>query len=192
MGERIRIVFLGDAGVGKTSIINSFTSKPGEVQPTIGISNVDRSIEGISGPVLLRLADTAGQERFKNQVPLYVRSANVVVMVFDLTDHSTLEAITETWLPLLEHAPSDCIRVLVGNKSDLESPAATPQEIDKAADDLSAATSFTVSARTRAGIDSLFTWIATDERVQRDKQYQAGVSIDTRLKIAQKQPCCGD
>jgi small GTP-binding protein len=194
MAEQIKIVFLGDCGVGKTSIIHAFCgqSSADAPSPTVGVENTSRTIPGRIGPVQLRLFDTAGQERYRALTPLYVKSANVAVMVFDLTDLETLKNLEDSWYPLVsQHAPQDCIRVLVGNKSDLlVNTSDWDTKVDSVMERLEAATVFNVSALEKTGIDELFRWIANDERIPRDQSYQKDVSIETRLLLAEKKECC--
>jgi small GTP-binding protein len=192
MVERINIVFIGDCGVGKTSIIAKFRGEPSIdlLRPTVGVDNTDRVVAGRSGTVLLRLFDTAGQERYRAMAPLYFKSANVVAMVYDLSARATLENLSEAWHRLIaEHAPKECTRVLIGNKSDLGA-SIEGQEVEQVKDRTEAAAVFTVSAKTGTGIDGLFNWIANSEFVARDQSYQEGVSAEMRLELTEKKECC--
>ena len=77
----IKVVFLGESGVGKTSIILSFTNdtfSENEVQ-TIGASYTFKKIIRENDEVKLKIWDTAGQERFRSLAPMYYRDADVAV-----------------------------------------------------------------------------------------------------------------
>ncbi|EAX89402.1 Ras family protein, partial [Trichomonas vaginalis G3] len=95
---KIKVIFLGSAGVGKTSIIQHFmySSFNGAYETTIGIDFFMKSIPVNGQPVNLQIWDTAGQEQFKSLTPGYIREAQVVVLVYDTSDPKTLEA-TKDW-----------------------------------------------------------------------------------------------
>ncbi|XVE95608.1 hypothetical protein REPUB_Repub02eG0113200 [Reevesia pubescens] len=100
-----KLLLIGDSGVGKSTLLLSFTSDTfEELNPTIG---VDFKVKHVTlGGKKLKLAiwDTAGQERFRTLTSSYYRGAQGIIMEIDL--YSTNQ---------------DCIKMLVGNKVDKES-----------------------------------------------------------------------
>lgn len=100
---KYKLVFLGDQGVGKTSIITRFmydsfdknyqvsSSVCGGVnsfQATIGIDFLSKTMYLDDRTVRLQLWDTAGQERFRSLIPSYIRDSSVAVVVYDITSES--------------------------------------------------------------------------------------------------------
>ena len=62
--------------------------------------------------------ETAGQERFRSVVTNYVRNADGILLVYDVTNPNSLKAI-ERWIAFaLDYGPKDAIKVLIGNKFD--------------------------------------------------------------------------
>lgn len=84
---KFKIVFLGDMGVGKTSIIDRFIRDEFDSanNPTVGIDFLSRNFTLHSATYRLQLWDTAGQEKYKSLVPAYLRDAHAAVFVYDLT-----------------------------------------------------------------------------------------------------------
>lgn len=89
--HKIKVVFVGDSGVGKSSIIGRFARQEFSIQTktTVGVEYAVREAEGyIKGTfchVIMQLWDTAGQERFKAVVTSYFKNALGVVLVYDIT-----------------------------------------------------------------------------------------------------------
>ncbi|CAG9325866.1 unnamed protein product [Blepharisma stoltei] len=118
----LKILTLGDASVGKTSILLRFSDDefPKTTMPTIGIEYKTKYTE-ISGRALkLQVWDTAGQERYhRTLASTFYRRANGIVLVFDLTDKTSLEHV-ESWMKQIRaKADPKVAIILVGNKMDL-------------------------------------------------------------------------
>jgi small GTP-binding protein len=116
-----RVVIIGDAAVGKTSLLNRFvdnTFNPNELS-TVG-ANYQLIARRINGKKLqIQLWDTAGQEKFRSLAPIYFRNAIGVIAVFSLTSQASYDHL-EDWLNMFtEIAGDDTVISIVGNKSDL-------------------------------------------------------------------------
>jgi small GTP-binding protein len=116
---------IGDSGVGKSSLLLSFTSDDTfeDLTPTIG---VDFKIKHVTiGGKKLKLAiwDTAGQERFRTLTSSYYRGAQGVIMVYDVTRRETFTNLSDIWAKEIDlySTNQDCIKMLVSNKVDKES-----------------------------------------------------------------------
>jgi small GTP-binding protein len=124
MGKvKIKTVLLGDSGVGKTSIAvrlarDVFNDR---AQPTVGAAFFTFVVENGEDSIQFEMWDTAGQERYRSLAPMYYRGAEVVVLVFALSDKQSFEA-GERWLQDVRASGlgPTCTLVLVGNKADLE------------------------------------------------------------------------
>ena len=120
-----KIITLGESGVGKTSIINRFTKNEfyENISSTIGInfSNKEMIINN-KHKIILRIIDTAGQERFRSLSKSYYKNVDVVLFVFSMNDKESFEKITE-WMESFKennNKGGDIPKYLVGNKNDLE------------------------------------------------------------------------
>ncbi|EAY06618.1 small GTP-binding protein, putative [Trichomonas vaginalis G3] len=151
-----KIIFVGDASVGKTSVImryqhNLFTS---EFQSTVGVAFVTKQVTTSFGAATLNIWDTAGQERYKSLVPMYSRSATAAVIVFDVNDDQSFKSLPQ-WLEQLKQGlPANCTLFLVGNKIDLQPDYERAEAIEFA--EQNHLRIFFVSALTGAGVQELF------------------------------------
>lgn len=117
---KYKLVFLGDQGVGKTSIITRFMydSFDKNYQATIGIDFLSKTMYLEDRTVRLQLWDTAGQERFRSLIPSYIRDSSVAVVVYDITNRASF-LNTSKWIEdVRNERGNDVIMVLVGNKTD--------------------------------------------------------------------------
>lgn len=116
-----RIAIVGDAGVGKTSLVQKFMVNTfrEDVLPTIGAVYHHKTVKLGTTRHTLELRDIGGQTRYQGLSPVYYRMCNIVLIVFDLTRASTFE-LAQRWIMELHlgMAPQT-IMVLVGNKLDL-------------------------------------------------------------------------
>ena len=70
--------------------------------------------------VKLQLWDTAGQEKYKSMVTSYYRGANIALIVFDLTNHESFDALPNWIENFYKNGPEQKNIILIGNKKDLE------------------------------------------------------------------------
>ena len=117
----IRISFLGDAGCGKTSIINRFIEdKFTDVHlTTIGLEKNEKKMKMKDGTQMkVILWDTAGQERFKTMTKTPIKASQGIVIVFDLTKKVTFENL-DNWVKTIKENNNNAPIALFGNKSDM-------------------------------------------------------------------------
>ena len=155
-----KIVLLGEAGVGKTSIITRYISGSFSqiVMTSTGSSFVAKKIElEDNKKVKLQIWDTAGQEKYRSLAKIFYQSAEVAVLVYDVTLKKSFEQVKEYWVKeLKENAPENIIIVIAANKSDdyvnQEVTIDEGKELAKSLDALFVCT----SAKLGNGIDDLF------------------------------------
>ncbi|KAK5612890.1 Ras- protein Rab-30 [Crenichthys baileyi] len=116
-----KIVLIGNAGVGKTCLVRRFTQglfPPGQ-GATIGVDFMIKTVEINGEKVKLQIWDTAGQERFRSITQSYYRSANALILTYDITCEDSFRCLPE-WLKEIEqYANNQVVTILVGNKIDL-------------------------------------------------------------------------
>lgn len=118
---KFKIVLVGNATVGKTSLLRQLISHEffEDTQLTAGVEFRHYSMKVNDEEIQLNIWDTAGQERYRSVAKSYVRSSFGALLVFDLTDRSSFEAIGD-WLEILNSlAEPNAFFLLIGNKSDL-------------------------------------------------------------------------
>jgi Ras-related protein Rab-5C len=123
-----KLIILGEASVGKTSILDQWLNGTfsEDTAPTIGAGVVTVPLM-IDGTVMtFKVWDTAGTEQFRSVIPMYCREAAIAILVFDLTQPQTLTAVNEWYKFLRESA--DPVILLVGNKLDLVDARAIDHE----------------------------------------------------------------
>jgi len=162
--ESLKIVLLGEAGVGKTSIISQFVEQlfQEDIQSSAGGTFSSKTcIYGNNQILKLEIWDTAGQERYRALTTMFYKEANAAVLVYDITRKESYEQIQEYWSnQIKESAPSDIILMLCANKSDLINQEKVDEgEARKYANELGAMFCST-SAKNDYGITDLFLQIA--------------------------------
>ena len=152
---RHKIIFVGDAGVGKTTIIARITESPfNEVyEPSIGVDFMSKSIKYRGQNIKLQIWDTAGQEKYKGLIPSYVRNSSIVFVVYDISVKSTFDNIPK-WLTFIRSIENKTL-ILCGNKIDLEKREVTKEEGEALAQKEGIAF-FETSAKTAEGIKNMF------------------------------------
>jgi len=125
-----KVVLIGDSGVGKSNLLSRFTRNEFnlESKSTIGVEFATRSIQVDSKTIKAQIWDTAGQERYRAITSAYYRGAVGALLVYDIAKHQTYENVTRWLKELRDHADSNIVIMLVGNKSDLRHLRAVPTE----------------------------------------------------------------
>jgi len=142
---QVKLVLLGEAAVGKSSVVLRFVSnefQPNK-EPTIGAAFLTQKCRLEDRVLRYEIWDTAGQERFHSLAPMYYRNAQAAVVVYDVTKASSLEK-AKSWVKELQRqANPNIVIALAGNKVDLVQPPASPgaspaSESEDEADDATA------------------------------------------------------
>ena len=121
--ERINIMALGNFAVGKTSLIIRYTECC--FQPVyLFTMGIDFKIKKITLPNKKKLKiyfyDTTGQERFKSLTKNSIKIADGILLLYDITQKKSFEAISE-WMKSIQEIKGDNFPIiLLGNKCDLE------------------------------------------------------------------------
>lgn len=115
-----KIIILGESYVGKTSIARKFVNDEFDVSlfSTIGIDLLKKVIKVGNDEVRLDIWDTAGQERFHSITKSYYRSADGIILVFDLLDPKSFDCIDRWFNGIFSEADKGVPIFLVGNKYD--------------------------------------------------------------------------
>ena len=159
-----KLVILGDSAVGKSCIVSRFTKNHFDdfQESTIGASFATIELEVDNRQIKYEIWDTAGQERYRSLAPMYYRGAKFAVIVYDITSKISFEG-AKSWInEMLNHGNSECILILVGNKSDLESNRSVSEEEGKNFADESNILFIEVSAKTSKNIKNIFINLAKE------------------------------
>ncbi|EEF32797.1 protein with unknown function [Ricinus communis] len=156
---RVKLVLLGDSGVGKSCIVLRFVR--GQFDPTskvtIGASFLSQTIAlQDSTTVKFEIWDTAGQERYAALAPLYYRGAAVAVIVYDITSPDSFNKAQYWVKELQKHGSPDIVMALVGNKADLHDNREVPVQDGKEYAEKNGMFFIETSAKTADNINQLF------------------------------------
>lgn len=120
-GSFVKVVLLGDSGVGKTCLRGQFVHHvfTNAYKATIGGDFLTTAVQTDAGKCTLQVWDTAGQERFNLISQAFYRGADVCVLVYDVTNYESVLGVRDWFSRFLEHCHVDKPGVLiVGNKTD--------------------------------------------------------------------------
>ncbi|KAI8621639.1 ras-related protein rab-7 [Chytriomyces sp. MP71] len=122
----LKVIILGDSGVGKTSLMNQYVNRKftNQYKATIGADFLTKDLELDGKNVTTQIWDTAGQERFQSLGVAFYRGADCCVLVFDVNNSKSFDQL-DSWRDefLLQASPRDPDNfpfVVLGNKVDLE------------------------------------------------------------------------
>ena len=111
------IILVGDAAVGKTSIIqrtihNKFSAT---YENTVG---VDFEYKQINKSSKLKIWDTSCEEKYKSLISSYVRNASSIIIVYDVASKTSFDNVSK-WISFIKTI-KNCNMILCANKIDLE------------------------------------------------------------------------
>merc|ERR1711907_196636 len=122
----LKVIILGDSGVGKTSLMNQFVNRKfsNAYKATIGADFLTKEVMLEDKLVTMQIWDTAGQERFQSLGVAFYRGADACVLVYDITNQKSFEQL-DSWRDefLIQAGPRDPENfpfVVLGNKVDKE------------------------------------------------------------------------
>lgn len=173
-GERVlKVILVGDPGVGKSSLINTYVHGKFKhsYQVTIGLDVSSKIVEintdkKKSEMIKLSIHDIGGQDRFVTIRHLFYPGAHLAMFVYDLTRLNSLKNLITTWEAELsqynppEEGGNNIQKILVGNKADLEDlRVITEEEADAVAKELNCTSHILASAKENKNVEDAFTML---------------------------------
>ncbi|XP_072277112.1 ras-related protein Rab-43 [Pyxicephalus adspersus] len=160
-----KLVLIGDAGVGKTCVVQRFKSgvfieRQGS---TIGVDFTMKTLSVQGKKVKLQIWDTAGQERFRTITQSYYRSANGAIIAYDISKRKSFDSIPRWIEDVKKHAGSNIVQLLIGNKSDREDfREVSQQEAENLSKHYDIISVIETSAKDSSNVDAAFEKMATE------------------------------
>ena len=194
--EDFKILTLGDSSVGKTSFILKFIEDKFSLNyvATIGLDYKHKKINLSSGETVgLRIFDTAGQERFKSISLNFIKNANGILLIYDISNKETFDSV-KGWMSSIKNAANENISiVLVGNKCDLEEKREVTNEEGKEKANAYNVPFFETSCKEGINISETFQKLA--EEIIKNKGNDIGnegevISKENAKKVNKKSGCC--
>ncbi|XP_029672362.1 mitochondrial Rho GTPase isoform X3 [Formica exsecta] len=119
--RNVRILLIGERGVGKTSLILSLVSEEYAEEVPSKAEEITIPADVTPEQVPTHIVDYSAVEQTDDQLAEEIQKAHVICVVYSVDDEDTLDRAANYWLPLIRKCSPDnrCPVVLVGNKIDL-------------------------------------------------------------------------
>jgi small GTP-binding protein len=120
--KELKVILLGEPGVGKTNIISRYLSGSfnQSSNPTIGSTFGEKIIKKEGVTYSLKVWDTTGQERYNSITKLFVKGSHIVILVYSIDNLQSFEKIN-FWYNYIKEELQEGKYILgiLGNKRDL-------------------------------------------------------------------------
>ena len=143
--NHIKLILLGDAGVGKSAIIQRYYNDVFDENSgsTCSANFYEKEVIIRKKKIILELWDTAGQEEYKSMTQIFVKNAKIIILVYDITSFKTFQSLNYWHNFIIKELGPNVILGLAGNKTDLifddnYEEEVTPEQGKKYADKIGA------------------------------------------------------
>eukprot|EP01084_Bolivina_argentea_P024829 46231_1 len=188
--REVKVVLLGDAGVGKSSLAAMFVTQKftPHSESTIGANFLCKQMTVGNISFKFQIWDTAGQEKYRSLAPLYYRGAIAAILMYDITSQRSFRAVTHWVNELQTRGPQGIVIALAGNKCDHESNREMKkEEAERFAEDIGALF-FETSAKDGDGVMDIFLGIC-QKLPQKKVQQVKTIGLD-KLGSQNSSACC--
>ena len=169
--KEIKIILLGETGVGKSCIINRYINNTfyKETSSTLGSTFLSKEITKGNTIYNLNIWDTSGQERYHSVTNLFIKGSNIVILVYSVDSLSSFDALDYWYSSIQENLEGEnYLLAVIGSKSDLVDYEVISEEQGKKYAEEKKAIFKLVSAKEfPEGINLLFNTVL-DEYIQRN------------------------
>jgi len=119
MHQSKKFVFIGDSGVGKTTVIRKYIIgiDVSTSEPTIGASFYTSQRHHANNKPI-QIWDTAGQDRFRSVCPVYYRNSSGAICIFDVTNRNSFDNINSWIDSFKKYALPEAMILIIANKID--------------------------------------------------------------------------
>ena len=207
--KRIKIVLIGESGVGKTNLISVAMGNPfqKDVEPTISSSYYEGNIIVNNKQYNYSLWDTAGQEAYRSLNKMFINGSKIVLVVFAINSRESYKEV-DFWVNYAKETlgQKKYVLALVGNKSDLYEEQEVPdEEIFKKGEEINAKVKITSAAEDAVGfrqfLDQLLKEYITKIGFEKDDAQTFSLDAereeenkdgnnDANVDIKNKKKCC--
>ena len=159
--ESIKVVLVGESGVGKTSIIQQFTAKKFDPHRETSLSAqfISKTVnfQDLGKEIKFDIWDTVGQEKYRSLAKIFYKDAKVIVFVYDITTEYSFNELKNYWYEeTRSNTDGSPILAVVGNKIDLYKDQKVSNNDGKEFAEKIGAIFQTTSAQSDSGISTLF------------------------------------
>ena len=105
-----KVVFIGESGAGKTSIINRYTSYTfsSVLTSTPGASFTEKTVfmRDYNESIKFEIWDTAGEKKYRDLAKVFLKNASAVILVYDITRRDSFEELKNYWIKKIKSVAS--------------------------------------------------------------------------------------
>ena len=203
--RELKIILLGESGVGKTSIIlryykNAFNSN---LPSTFGSTFITKYLEKNNITYKLNIWDTTGQEKYHSVTRLFIHGANIAILVYAINNVDSFQKLDYWYKTIKENCDENVILAIVGNKYDLfinnddiNTGFVSDEEAENFAKEKKSFFKLVTAKDDKKGIDSLFDvlineYIAKDLTDNSNNNETKSVKIEhNKINKNEKKSCC--
>ena len=126
-----KIIFVGDSGVGKTTIIKRIIEEKFNDlnDSSIGVDYYSKDIKFKGDELKLQIWDTAGQEKYRGLITSYARNAVLAFIIYDISSVETFKSLSK-WIDYLNSIEKMKI-IICGNKIDLNDRKVNKKDVEE-------------------------------------------------------------
>jgi len=159
---QFKLVLLGEAAVGKSSLVLRFVKGHFHEyqESTIGAAFLTQTVCLDETTVKFEIWDTAGQERYHSLAPMYYRGAQAAIIVYDITNQESFNKAKAWVRELQRQANPNIVIALAGNKADLANKRMVEYEEAQTYADEQGLLFMETSAKTAMNVNDIFLAIA--------------------------------
>ena len=132
--------------------------------------------------IKMQIWDTAGQERFKNIIASYYRGAHGILLIYDVTDKESFKNLSNWLIEIEKNASKNVLKVLIGNKTDLEEKRVITYNQGKEFADSYGLKYIETSAKKNLNVNEAFETLGR-ELMQASDDKKIGKSKDKKISV---------
>jgi len=194
-----KVLLLGNSNVGKSSLFLRFVDDiwNDTFVPTIGVDFKIKTFNIDEKKIKMQIWDTAGQERFKNIIASYYRGAHGILLIYDVTDKESFKNLSNWLIEIEKNASKNVLKVLIGNKTDLEEKRIITYNQGKEFADSYGLKYIETSAKKNLNVNEAFETLgrelmqaSDDKKIGKSKDKKISVTKAEDLNQEQKKGCC--
>ena len=204
--KELKVILLGESGVGKTSIIlryykNLFNP---DLPSTFGSTFIAKSLERDGVTYKLNIWDTTGQEKYHSVTKLFIHGSHIAILVYAINNIDSFQKLDYWYKTIKENCDDNVILTIVGSKYDLfynnedeNAVFVSEEEGEKYAKEKKAFFKLVTAKEDKKGIDSLFDELINEYKakdITKKDDYKESNSVKIgkkkNIKNANKGGCC--